>query len=567
MINDVGCSGSGADSQTSFASWYAGFSPLRTNDGGYDDLAPCDFTGHTYKEASESFETFLSEWINGKGKDADECIAVGLCGSWGSGKTSFLQTVLDKLRKDQEAYERDGDKVSSGGGYRPRKLHIIEFDSWMAAGELELANQLMDKLEASMGWGLRRSFRRFRRALGGMNISASLKWPLGVADFSLSASPNKDGEARDALSRRKRALNEKMGPSGRWIVVVDNLDRLPEPRIQFVFQLIGSILDLQSTLFVLCFDRKVVAKALDGISCGEGERYLDKVCPVCVELPPVDTQRLIANLFNLDRRSRLAAGYRHLFETPRYARQVKAMLEADRAIGASRSALCTDANSDANAVVLGTFVHDRWPGIYAYLNIDSRRVSEIERCVADYSPVGMRGRFGATAQFQGPKAFGDGKYDGVTKNPAIRPDEDLVNKEIAFSDDDRTSVQKGLRRDEDPLRPFRRLLDWAEGDKSLEGRFIPSADLDNLLNERGSWDSDAGLAGFDDARRDTLNLWRVFELLPLCCSMGGREGVDSEVVKTRGPLLGDVIAGDHPPLGSGPYGDVSPFSAGTGARP
>lgn len=571
MSDSTGCASN--PSRQGLQDWYKGFDPLRPKGGGQGGSDSCNFVDFPFEEACGSFVVFLRKWAKESKGSPCPCIALGLCGAWGGGKTSFLNFVLDEIGKESEHNSgAEACKESSDRARKSRDLHIVKFDSWMATGGSELINQLMDKLEASMSWGLRRSFNRFRRALCGVNVGVALKWPFAGADISLSGRSEKDAEAGDVLAKRKQVLNKKMGAGGRWIVVVDNLDRLPEARIQLVFQLIGSVLDLQNTLFLLCFDRKVVTKALDGISCGEGERYLDKVCPVCVELPQVDTRQLVAGLFKLDEQSELAKGYWHLFETPRYARQVKAMCFANRAIGAPCKALDTGGVCDMNAEVLtpfevlGTFIHDRWPGIYAYLAADSQRVTEIVRCVAEYSPMEREAASKTSAPSRGFGVVSDAKPDSADKNSAKLSSEGMVNTEILSAGDDRAAAyREGIQREEDPLGPFRRLLDWAEGDKSLEGRFVPSADLENVLSGRRSLDVGAGLAGFDTARRDTLNLWHVFELL-LCRSASGCEGADDEAAKIRGPRLGDVVAGDLLRPVAGPYQDASPFAECAGSQ-
>lgn len=60
------------------------------------------------------------------------------------------------------------------------------------------------------------------------------------------------------------------------LVIIDDLDRLPDDEIRAVFQLIKAIADFLNMIYLVAYDRKIVVGALDGVQKANGASYLEK---------------------------------------------------------------------------------------------------------------------------------------------------------------------------------------------------------------------------------------------------------------------------------------------------
>ena len=69
------------------------------------------------------------------------------------------------------------------------------------------------------------------------------------------------------------------------IVIIDDLDRLSHEEIREVFRAVKGVLDLPNIIYVIAYDRAIVASALDEVHKGKGEAYLEKIVQLQYRLP------------------------------------------------------------------------------------------------------------------------------------------------------------------------------------------------------------------------------------------------------------------------------------------
>src|SRR5207248_2798648 len=69
------------------------------------------------------------------------------------------------------------------------------------------------------------------------------------------------------------------------LVVIDDIDRLTTEEILQVFQLVKANADFPSLIYLLLFDRSIVAKALDVVSGKKGNEFLEKIVQVGYHVP------------------------------------------------------------------------------------------------------------------------------------------------------------------------------------------------------------------------------------------------------------------------------------------
>ncbi|MGP4804242.1 KAP family P-loop NTPase fold protein [Agrobacterium cavarae] len=221
-------------------------------------------------------------------------MVIGIEGQWGSGKTSllnFLQQELAKLNRE--------------------RFHVITLAPWLTgdAGNLvsALTNAIADILEAEeqkpSGW-LRNSKKkaggyakilrdygsRTGRTLAPLAKIAGVFYPpaavigegLGQgAEYleKLGRSPT-DAEVKRAISAKLKEFDNH------FLVFIDDLDRLEPSQAVEVIRLVRSVADFPKVAYVMCYDRTILAHALEiGLQVENGDLFLQKVVQLTFSIP------------------------------------------------------------------------------------------------------------------------------------------------------------------------------------------------------------------------------------------------------------------------------------------
>lgn len=119
----------------------------------------------------------------------------------------------------------------------------------------------------------------------------------------------------------KRLISDDMRKLKRpLLVVIDDIDRLTTDEIREVFQLVKANADFPNLIYLLLFDREIVAGALSSIAGGRGHEFLDKIIQALFHVPQPSIKSVHQVLFKgLD--AQLAeAGVGERWETPRWGR-------------------------------------------------------------------------------------------------------------------------------------------------------------------------------------------------------------------------------------------------------
>lgn len=212
---------------------------------------------------------------NFKGK---ESFVIGIEGVWGSGKTSFINLVLNELRND-------------------KGILFVHFNPWNFLGQNELIADFFTALHHSIRNengtnGLAKTLRSYTHKLQ-MSFAPSIPIPY-IGSIELGTLWRKGSitlqEEREEIDKQLNALSKKI------IIVVDDIDRLDTNETRLVMKLVKMTANFPNTVFILAYDRDRVAKNLD--SDGYGEEYLKKIIQESFTLPKPDEQGLRNILFS-----------------------------------------------------------------------------------------------------------------------------------------------------------------------------------------------------------------------------------------------------------------------------
>ena len=198
-------------------------------------------------------------------------LILGLSGGWGQGKTSVLNLLRYKLKMDDD-------------------FAVVDFDPWLFnAPETiieEFLRTLGERIVQESGSDARKIlepvFGGIRRLLSSLSITA----PLVTVDVSRLLVGD------DSLEDMLGEVRTQSARSGkRFIVLLDDLDRLPADELRLVFKLVKLWTRFENFVYVLPLDPHVIRKKLK-TEFEEDARFLEKVVHVEVRLPSVEQRQL-----------------------------------------------------------------------------------------------------------------------------------------------------------------------------------------------------------------------------------------------------------------------------------
>lgn len=227
-------------------------------------------------------------------------IALGLYGPWGSGKTSVINLVATNLKECNGSIE------------------VIRFDPWNCISGIQLIEQYYQALEKALRsgravkaadvtaqaisdyWSALLSSGTLATALSNMGVLAGLETAIpAIAGIAVHRTSKRIRDKRiDVFGRKANLEKELLKLQGKIVVIIDDIDRLPNDQIRMIFQLIASLAKLPNIHYLLAFDDAVVIRALEKVQEGDGRGYLDKIVQIPVKMPKasaVDIRKAITD--------------------------------------------------------------------------------------------------------------------------------------------------------------------------------------------------------------------------------------------------------------------------------
>ena len=210
-----------------------------------------------------------------------ESLVVGIFGEWGSGKTSIINMIIEKL---------------IGISEENKPSIVIRFSPWNYSSHNDLINLFFKELLLYIGKS------------EGQKSEKIIKWILkymkvlecGVFENSKVGKLSKAirkiysvFKKNQTLEDTKNNLIQELNKYDRKIIVViDDIDRLTKTQVQDVFQLVKQIGDLPNIIYFLSMDREAVISALDKKHVGNGEKYLEKIIQIPFSIPELDKESI-----------------------------------------------------------------------------------------------------------------------------------------------------------------------------------------------------------------------------------------------------------------------------------
>jgi predicted KAP-like P-loop ATPase len=223
--------------------------------------------------------------------DDPDSLVVGLYGSWGAGKTSIINMVLEELN------------FAANNMLDDEKPIILNFSPWSYSGQHQLIYSFFRRLSSTL-----QSVPYFKnrdRIIYLLELYVSFfthrKVPKALRPkrsfFEKLTSRKQEEEfgwesGRD-LTLVKAELNELLRQEKhRIIIIIDNISRLYDDEIKQIFQIVKSMGDYAKTTYLLSFDKEYVISAINKIDGRGGTEFVEKIVQLPFEVPPILQQDL-----------------------------------------------------------------------------------------------------------------------------------------------------------------------------------------------------------------------------------------------------------------------------------
>ncbi|MBF4474149.1 KAP family P-loop NTPase fold protein [Methanobacterium formicicum] len=247
--------------------------------------------------------------------DETESIVIGVCGDWGSGKTSIIKSTLNYIEKQQDnPYESRIEMLTNYFNKIFRKHEsfdyideyiVIEFNPWNFSNQDQLLSQFFKEMAVKLGntnYGDLKAIAQKIKLYASFFESASMGFSLvkAVKNFSMALEDYSNYKLND-LDKLKEELNTALKKQNRKIIIfIDDIDRLNKVEIRQIFQLVKSLADFPNTIYLLAFDKEIVINSLENIqkdldgdlNKNNGSKYLEKIVQVILEIPKVSQSKI-----------------------------------------------------------------------------------------------------------------------------------------------------------------------------------------------------------------------------------------------------------------------------------
>ena len=224
--------------------------------------------------------------------DRNGSLVVALTGPWGEGKTSVINLLIRRIEKGNES---DSEGIA-----------IVEFTPWYFStgndGNFDLILEnffkaLDDEIQSvKIRPDISSLIRKYYKVISPAVESKSL---IDLAPLFRKRTGVLD-QMRDQLNRVLSELNIK------FVVIIDDLDRMTGEEIAFVFKLVRLCADFDSLVYLLSFDRDFVNKQIgrkidpsadEDKMVRRGREYVDKIVNWDFALPKIDRAVLYERVF------------------------------------------------------------------------------------------------------------------------------------------------------------------------------------------------------------------------------------------------------------------------------
>lgn len=189
-----------------------------------------------------------------------ESFAVGITGEWGSGKSTFLNTMKKEIKEAKFA-------------------EFVEFNPWLCNSPEQVTQDffatLINELSPKHST-LSRDINKYAKLLNKI-----AKPSLSIFGIDLDLTPGDDSldELKENISKKLANLPKKV------VILIDDTDRLEGNEVFEILRLIRNTADFKNVIYIATYDKEYVTDVLEGNKIKDPSAYLEKIFQTEVHLP------------------------------------------------------------------------------------------------------------------------------------------------------------------------------------------------------------------------------------------------------------------------------------------
>jgi len=253
----------------------------------------------------------------------EQSLVLGLNGEWGSGKSTlanFVETYLSQETKPdkkldtivvrfnpwrwsgqdllcQAFFDEVSEKIRSS---TKEKQHQQLAEAWKGLGRLltvgkHTAKWIGRTADCVAGQALASGRPEYGVVAAGLSAAAqavetSLEAGSELADAASTAHAEHNEETISDL--RKKITDLLAAIDATILVIIDDVDRLTKEQVRMVMQLVKANADFPNVVYLLLYQKDIVARALEKDSPGHGPDFLRKIVQVELKVPDAPEDKL-----------------------------------------------------------------------------------------------------------------------------------------------------------------------------------------------------------------------------------------------------------------------------------
>lgn len=216
--------------------------------------------------------------------------AIGIIGKWGSGKTTFITTLENLLKKEREVIQ-------------------LKFNPWMAGSTEKIVELFFADLSSTLGsydGNLKNKIITYSKDLiksMDFNNMTLLKNLFENNDKNLSLN-----DQYENISTSIKKLNKRL------IIYIDDVDRLDKKEVLEVLRLIRNTANFKNTFFIVAFDRNYLTASINDALAGNTDTYIEKIFQLEYYLPISIDKKITTKIFYQELSNYLSAKQKEVIE-------------------------------------------------------------------------------------------------------------------------------------------------------------------------------------------------------------------------------------------------------------
>jgi len=203
---------------------------------------------------------------------SEEAFAIGITGSWGTGKTSFMKMIRENFNEDETI--------------------LIDFDPWKSSSPnliiIDFFETLEDKLSIYSS-KVSAKIHSYTNAFIQVDDNIFTKLVKGIVHLFVEES---------SLGKKYQELNISIKEIKKQIIIfIDDVDRLDKNEVKEVLKLIRNTANFSNTVFIVAYDKNYIIASIKEINESNVEYFLEKIFQLEVPLPYYNKYAITKNIF------------------------------------------------------------------------------------------------------------------------------------------------------------------------------------------------------------------------------------------------------------------------------